>query len=230
MKNKSFFTLLLAATLTIGCGDNSTSANDSTPPQGNDKPGNETTINFSVEDMSSTEFSFTLTENFKMDDGYIHIINENGSESKSVRNWVLTRDYHLLQACGFTALIKVGENMNFAGIQLFKKDSYDDYQFEVHSDGIFAVRDPKKTILKLAADSSFIEIGKFNRISVETYDSGNVQVFVNGHIVLTIPQNDLAFNLTDADKIAVMHNVKSTAAKSSPAEAWIKMESFEKEN
>lgn len=225
---KTFFSSLFLATLFIaGCSDDS--ASNGISVQGSDNPQNETSENFITEDMSDAEYSFSLTENFKMDDGYIHIVNESGSESKSVRNWVLSRDYTHLQACGFVSLVKIGENMNFAGLQLFKKDSYDDYQFEVHSDGIFAVRDPKKAILKLSADSSFIEKGKFNRISVQTYDSGNVYVSVNGHLVLTIPKSELAFDLTGTDKIAVMHNVKSTATKAAPAEAWIKTESFEKE-
>lgn len=215
------FPLLLSM---AGCGDDASSMSYDVSSQGKDSAGQETTENFTSQDLSKTEFSFSLAENFEMDDGYIHITSDKDNKSTTVRNWVLSYDYKQLEGCGFSALVKVGKNMNFAGIELFKKNSYDDYRFEVFGDGKFEVRDPKKSILKLPADSSYIETGKFNRIKAETTDSGNVLVFVNGHLVLTIPKEDLAFDLTNTDKVAVMYNVIKH-----PAEAWIKMEELEKE-
>lgn len=228
--NKFIFASVLAFFF-IGCGsDNSASAVDfDQPSQGKDeKQSKESTKNFTTEDVSAIEFPFSLSTNFEMDDGNIHIFNDDGTDSKYVSNWVLSYEYKLYVACGFTASVKVGDNMNFAGVQLFKKGSYDDYRFSVYSDGQFTIRDPKKTVLKLSPDSSFVDTDKFNRIKVETVDSGDVLVYVNGHLVKTIKKEDLAFELTNTDKIAVQYNVKSTASKKNPAEAWIKFESMEK--
>lgn len=224
--NKILPVMILSAFL-FGCSDDSssTSSDDNAKEisaQGNDYSSGETTDNFTKEDISKTEFGFTLAENFEMEDGYIHLMSDKDGKSTSVRNWVLSHNYEHLEGCGFTALVKVGKNMNFAGIQLFKRNSYDDYRFEVFGDGKFEVRDPKKSVLKLSADSSYIETDKFNRIKVETTDKGNVQVFVNAHHVLTIDQKDLAFDLTNTDKVAVMYNIIKH-----PAEAWIKMEELE---
>lgn len=205
------------------CGDDSsTSVGYEVSQQGTDSAEKETTKKFTTQDISETEFSFSISENFEMDDGYIHITSDKDDKTTSVRNWVLSHDYQHLEGSGFSALVKIGKNMNFAGLELFKKNSYDDYRFEVFSDGKFEIRDPKKTILKLSADSSFIETDKFNRIKVETTDAGNVIVYVNGHLVKTILKKDLAFDLTNTDKVAVMYNIKSH-----PAEAWIKMEKLE---
>lgn len=216
------FPLVILSAIIFGCSDDSSSTSYDVSQQGDDSVSGETTENFTKEDVSKTEFGFTLAENFEMDDGYIHITSDKDNKPTSVPNWVLSYNYEHLEGCGFTALVKVGKNMNFAGIQLFKTGSYDDFRFEVFGDGKFEVRDPKKSILKLSADSSYIETGKFNRIKVETTDKGNVQVFVNAHHVLTIDKKDLAFELTNTDKVAVMYNVIKH-----PAEAWIKMEELE---
>lgn len=217
---KKIFLASAFALLFIGCGsDSSTSAED------NDEV---LTKNFITEDVSDVEFGFSLSTNFEMKDGKIHIFNDDGTDSKYTSNWVLSYNYRHFEACGFTASVKLGENMNYAGVQFFKKDSYDDYRFSVYSDGQFAVRDPEKNVLKLPADSSFIKKGEFNRIKVLTTDSGDVLVYVNGNLVKTFSKNELAFELTNTDKIAVHYNVKPTASKKTPAEAWVKFESMEK--
>lgn len=52
---------------------------------------------------------------------------------------------------------------------------------------------------------------------------------MNSSHVKTIAKNDMEFALTETDKIAVDYNVKSTASEKTPAEAWVKMKSIEKE-
>lgn len=215
--NKIFFTLAAAILLTA-CGDDGSSASN----EGTSK-------NFVTEDVSETEFSFSISENFKMDDGAIHITNANGDKSKSTLNWVLSHDYTHIVACGFVASIKIGENMNYTGIQLFKKDSYDNYQFDVFADGRFTIRAPEQKILELAKDSSHVKTGEYNEIAVKTTDAGNVKVSVNGTPVKTIAKSEMEFALTETDKIAVDYNVKSTASEKTPAEAWVKMKSVQRE-
>jgi len=210
------------------CSSDSPSPNGPEPSFGSDEYTlSEPTQNFVNTDMAGTNFAFDSSPNFKMESGHILITNDDGSSSKSVKNWVLSENYTRFVATGFVANIKVGDNMNFAGVQLFKKDSYDDYRFDVYSDGKFTIRDPKGTILKLPADSSFIKKGGSNRVTVQSTDMGNVQVFVNSNLVKTIEKKDLAFKLTDCDKIAVDYNVASTASKDSPAQAWIHFESMQ---
>ncbi|MDO4947919.1 MULTISPECIES: hypothetical protein [unclassified Fibrobacter] len=215
---------LLAAFLIACSGESSTSANGNSvdiPSQG------EPTNNFVSEDVSSVDFAFDSSPNFEMESGVIHVTSGDGKANKSIRNWILSANYTRFVACGFVVQIKIGDNMNYAGIQLFKKNSYDDYRFDVHADGKFTINDPGKNILKLSADSSFIKIGEFNQVKVQTTDSGNLQAFVNGHLVKTIDKNDLAFDLTNTDKIAVDYNVLSTATEKTPAEAWVKFESMQ---
>ena len=223
--NKLIFTFA-AALLLAACGDDSssTSAGDT-----NSTNTEESSNNFVDQDVSEFEFSFSISENFKMDDGAIHITNADGNKSKSTLNWVLSKDYTHLVACGFVASIKIGENMNYTGIQLFKKDSYDNYQFDIFADGRFAIRAPEKKILELAKDSSHVKTGEYNEVAVKTTDAGDVKVSVNGTLVKTIAKNDMEFTLTETDKIAVDYNVKSTASEKTPAEAWVKMKSIEKE-
>jgi len=206
--------------------------NDEDPNQGNDddpnQEDNETTLNYNYEDVSDIEFAFTSSKGvFSMEDGYIHIVSTEGNRSSSVSNWVLSYNYIQLQACGFSAQIKIGPQMNYSGLQLFKKGSYDDYQINVYFDGKFVVKSPSKTVLTLNADASFITPNEFNHFKVVTADSGNVLFYVNGHIVLTIPKAELEFELTNADKIAALYNVKKTASTTEPAEAWIKLEAVE---
>ena len=211
-----------AALLLAACGD------DSSSTSAGDANAEETTKNFFNQDVSEFEFSFSISENFKMDDGAIHITNADGNKSKSTLNWVLSKDYTHLVACGFVASIKIGENMNYTGIQLFKKDSYDNYQFDIFADGRFAIRAPEKKILELTKDSSHVKTGEYNEVAVKTTDAGDVKVSVNGTHVKTIAKNDMEFALTETDKIAVDYNVKSTASEKTPAEAWVKMKSIEK--
>lgn len=220
--NKLIFTFAAALLLTA-CGD------DSSSTSAGDTNTEESSKNFFDQDVSEFEFSFSISENFKMDDGAIHITNADGSDSKSTLNWVLSKDYRHLVACGFVASIKIGENMNYTGIQLFKKDSYDNYQFDIFADGHFTIRAPEKKILELAKDSSHVKTGEYNEVAVKTTDAGDVKVSVNGTHVKTIAKNDMEFALTETDKIAVDYNVKSTASEKTPAEAWVKMKSIEKE-
>ncbi len=248
MKKIILMTVLCGMLLVTGCA-NDDSSNDSgaagndasttdnkddgktqSGDDGKTQSGDETTENYSFTDVSTTEFSFSeLNPAFQMDDGYIYIMNADGSRSKTVSNWVLSHDYRNILACGFSAQIKVGSQMNYSGLQLFKKDSYDDYEFDVYSDGKFVVKDPQKTVLTLQADASFVKVGEFNKLQVTTADSGNVLVYVNDHLVLTISSQELAFKLTEANKLAVLYNVKSTATSAEPAEAWVKMENIEQQ-
>lgn len=200
------------------------------PTQGPDEKNAEPADNYKQDDVSEIKFADRPDGTIYTEKGIYHIKDTDGSGSNRNINWVLNSNYTQYNACGFSICIKINENMNYAGVQLFKKNSYDNYQFDVCSDGSFVIREnvSKSKKYQISANESHIDLNKFNRITVRNVDSGDVQIFVNGYLVKQFVKEELKFDLSSEDKIAVEYNVLKSASERIPARAWYKIEQLQR--
>lgn len=202
--------------------------------------------NLEWKDVSSWHYSCIGNPYFTGDNGSIKASVTSGTWSSKISNWVVSNyfygwtnddgsyeyEYDSVTPLGFNCDVKVGENMNRAGIEWFTKGAYDQYWFVIYSDGAFEIHFDDVTnnggwskILKLSAEESGVKTGKYNNLKVLTAKDESIKIYLNNKLIHTIEAGDF---LIEPEKVAVAFQAKKdmTFTEEAPAEAWFKINKF----
>ncbi len=215
---KTLSAFLLILILFAGCSSDSDSDSDF-----------ETANNFTNKDTSNEKNSFypSLMPDLSWENECLKSTCTNANESTN-RGFCYS-DGKSMYGCGFEGKIKFNDQVKFAGFQIFKKSSpkYDRFDFLIKEDSSFEMKsrinEVSKTIFTLSSNESHLDAANFNTIKVRTTDFGNVEIYINGYLVKKLLKPEMAFSLTESDKLTFCYNTKSTASSSKKAEIWAKV-------
>lgn len=180
------------------------------------------------------EYTFTDTSDYTVSTSGSTIFTPDGEYTKvtytkntsSINNWVLNYNSKSIgKVHGFEFKAKCNDKMDFAGIQWFNTSGYDCYYFEVCGDGSFKIRSHiGSTWTTPYNKKDYVNKNDFNTINVKAKANSDYEIFVNGNHVFTIKKDEL---LITPGSIAYAVSPAKGTSSSSPANAWLKLLSFQ---
>lgn len=202
--------------------------------------------NFEWKDVSEWKYSVTGNPYFSFDKGIFYASVTSGTWSNKISNWVVSNyfnswndevgnfqyDYDSVNPKGFICDVKLGKNMNRAGIEWFNKGSYDQYWFTIYSNGDFEILYDDVTnktgwskIIKIPSEESGVKPNKFNNLKIFTTNNDDVKILINNRLVYTIAAQDF---LIEPEKVAIAFQPEKGIefTENNPAEAFFKVNKF----